>query len=152
MFGYSLAFSQIIILPLDVSNVKGMGFSLHIFWFIIYYCVLVFISFIGPFTLFYYDCDEEDPIATKICTAIKYELFCALAIAVIFLATYFFLSYSSLSYTMIDCPCDKFEYSDLNIATISRNWKYDYSFSFDYSTGFSIYMISLLSFVGWSFW
>jgi len=145
----TLAFTQIILLPLDASNAKGMGFRMDTFWMIIFYCVLIFISVIGPFSLFYYDCDDEDPLSTKICTAIKYEFFCALAVVVIFLATYFFLSTSSLPYTLIKCPSNSFEPSKANQASVSSNCQYDTGFSFDYSTGFNSYMVSLMSFVGW---
>ena len=60
--GLTLAFGQVLALPLDVSNARGQGagFRVDILWQIIYMIVAIYVFFLVPFALFYYESDEED--------------------------------------------------------------------------------------------
>ncbi len=62
VLGLTLAFAQILILPLDISNSRGSGsgFRVDILWQILIICVAVYIVFLAPISLFYYEAEDEE--------------------------------------------------------------------------------------------
>jgi hypothetical protein len=56
-----LAWAQVLMLPLDVSNVRGTGggIDMQLFWFIIYLSTAVFIAVILPCLIFWYEADPD---------------------------------------------------------------------------------------------
>jgi hypothetical protein len=56
-----LAWSQVLALPLDVSNSRGEGggIDMKLFWFIIYICSAVWIFVLIPFMKNYLEADED---------------------------------------------------------------------------------------------
>jgi LMBR1 domain-containing protein 1 len=59
--GLSVATCQVLALPLDVSNSKGLGGGLRmdILWQLIYIVVYAFVFVLIPYALFYYEADDE---------------------------------------------------------------------------------------------
>jgi hypothetical protein len=57
----TLAWAQVLMLPLDVSNLRGFGggIDMKLFWFIIYIATGVFVLFIIPALIYYYEADDE---------------------------------------------------------------------------------------------
>jgi hypothetical protein len=58
----TLAWAQVLMLPLDVSNVRGIdggGIDMKLFWFIIYLSTAVFIGLILPSLIFWYEADPD---------------------------------------------------------------------------------------------
>jgi LMBR1 domain-containing protein 1 len=57
-----LAFAQVLILPLDVSNSRGdgSGFRVDILWQIVFILVAIYVFFLAPFSLFYYEAEDEE--------------------------------------------------------------------------------------------
>ncbi len=56
-----LAWAQVLMLPLDVSNNRGFGgnINMRLFWFIVYIATAVFLLIIIPAIIYYYEADEE---------------------------------------------------------------------------------------------
>ena len=59
--GMTLSWAQVLMLPLDVSNMTGFGggIDMKLFWFIVYILTGVFVLFIIPTLIYYYEADEE---------------------------------------------------------------------------------------------
>ena len=58
----TLTWATVLMFPLDVSNTRSdieVGFRMDIFWFIIYITTGVFILFIIPACIYYYEADSE---------------------------------------------------------------------------------------------
>lgn len=57
----TLAWAQVLMLPLDVSNSRGEGggIDMKLFWFIIYISTAGFLLIIIPSIIYYYEADEE---------------------------------------------------------------------------------------------
>lgn len=56
-----LSWAQVLMLPLDVSNMSGFGgdLDMQLFWFIVYIATGVFVLFIIPSLIYYYEADDE---------------------------------------------------------------------------------------------
>jgi hypothetical protein len=57
----SLSWAQVLMLPLDVSNMTGFGggIDMKLFWFIVFILTGCFVLFIIPTLIYYYEADEE---------------------------------------------------------------------------------------------
>jgi hypothetical protein len=57
----ALSWAQVLMLPLDVANARGMGggIRMDLFWIIIYIATGVFILFIIPALTYYYESDPD---------------------------------------------------------------------------------------------
>jgi hypothetical protein len=53
-------------LPLDVTNVTtDGGLDMKTFWYIVYMTLAIMVFFVYPFSLFFYEQDEEDPLVLR---------------------------------------------------------------------------------------
>ncbi len=61
VLGMSLSWAQVLMLPLDVSNMSGFGggIDMKLFWFIVFILTGCFVLFIIPTLIYYYEADEE---------------------------------------------------------------------------------------------
>eukprot|EP00826_Nyctotherus_ovalis_P011973 TRINITY_DN1311_c0_g1_i7.p3 TRINITY_DN1311_c0_g1~~TRINITY_DN1311_c0_g1_i7.p3 ORF type:complete len:194 (-),score=53.83 TRINITY_DN1311_c0_g1_i7:1092-1673(-) len=147
VLGLTLAFAQILILPLDVSNARGDGadFRIDIFWQVVLIIVACYIVFIAPFSLFLYEADDEDSCGAKLCHAIKMEFFVIVILVILFLATYFFFNEAKIPLDEITIAANSFEtagYATNNMPSGSEtHMKLDVSFA--------IYIIAVFSWIGW---
>ncbi len=59
--GLTLAWAQVLMLPLDVANMTGFGggIDMKLFWFIVYITTAIMCLVIIPSLIFYYECDEN---------------------------------------------------------------------------------------------
>ena len=57
----TLAWAQVMMLPLDVSNITGFGggIDMKVFWFVIYLCTAIFLLFIIPALIIWYETDDD---------------------------------------------------------------------------------------------
>lgn len=57
----TLAWAQVLMLPLDVSNNRGLGgnIDMQLFWLIIYIATAVMLLFIIPTLSYYYEADDD---------------------------------------------------------------------------------------------
>ena len=89
-----LAESQVLVLPLDVSNSRSSGgMRIDIFWQIIYILVMIMLVLVLPWTLFYYESENTETGKKSCCYAIKYVICLVIIVALILGITYAFLSY-----------------------------------------------------------
>lgn len=60
VFGLTLCQAQALLVPLDVANASAIdqnGIDMKGFWYFIYATVIIFICFLMPFALFFYETD-----------------------------------------------------------------------------------------------
>jgi hypothetical protein len=63
-----LAWAQVLMLPLDVSNIYGFGggIDMKVFWFVIYIASGIFVLIINPTLIAFYEADPEWTCVNKI--------------------------------------------------------------------------------------
>jgi LMBR1 domain-containing protein 1 len=149
VLGLTLAFAQILILPLDVSNARGDGadFRVDIFWQIVLIAVACYIVFLAPFSLFLYEADDEETCGAKLCHAIKMEVFVIVILAILFIATYFFFNEAKI-------PLDEIKIFESSFSDQGDNMQTDdlpsgKETKMELNVSFAIYIIALFSWIGW---
>lgn len=91
VIGLTLAFGQVLMLPLDVSNNRqeGDGLNMKVFWFISFIASIVFIFLLYPIITGIYETDED----WSFCEKLKHILCCFIAtiivVACLSIALYF---------------------------------------------------------------
>ena len=92
VLGLTLAWSQVLLLPLDVSNNRtfGGGLNMKVFWFIIYISTALYILIIFPIVSGFYESDDDWTFCEKfrhsLCCFFV-TLFCFLLLSVILYVT-----------------------------------------------------------------
>ena len=150
IIGLTLAWIQVLLLPIDVSNHRtfGGGLDMKLFWYIIYILTIIYILVISPIASSYYEADYTWSCKEKICHSLCW----------FFIYFIFFLLITIILYASIGK-------ADVPIKTISCNYLENYQ-SYDspfekpkqYETldgeieikvNFLIYAIAVLLFVSW---
>eukprot|EP00744_Colponema_vietnamica_P002374 GILI01003739.1.p1 GENE.GILI01003739.1~~GILI01003739.1.p1 ORF type:complete len:498 (-),score=132.07 GILI01003739.1:274-1767(-) len=149
IFGLTLAWAQVLVLPLDVANSRGLGGGLRvdILWQVIYIAIAIMIVALIPFSIYYYEGDEEDSMGKRICTAIKYELVTGGIVCAIFAIMFVFLGYSEIPVPVIACGAYDMVASD-NVSTTTFACKKS-SIDLLIPVSFPVYVMAFISFVGW---
>jgi len=147
VLGLTLAFAQILILPLDVSNSRGQGAGMRIdlLWQILFISVAVYIVLLAPFSLFYYEAEDEEETSSKICHAVKMELFLLVIMVILFCATYFFFAKAEIPVEEYAVGVLKLQDSDATLSSVLAGS--ETTLTLDVS--FPIYIIAVFSWIGW---
>ena len=77
IFGYFLCTAFLLLIPLDISNSRGLGggLTLEALYQIMFLVVIVFTVFVVPYTLLVYETDDESALITRLLYALFSELF-----------------------------------------------------------------------------
>ena len=115
IIGLTLAWCQVLMVPLDVSNNRtfGGGINMKLFWFIIFVITLVYILVIFPISSSLYETQED----WTVCEKIKHSL-CYFLVQIIFFIAITGILYATIGETSI--PIKKIEYND-NCGNIEFN-------------------------------
>ena len=110
------------------------GLNMELFWKIIYWLIPIWMFFLIPFSTFYYEADDGMIMAgtsigakpnSRICEAIKYEMFVVVIFGLIFALTYLFMNETSIPVREVVGP----RFSDGPIFTITQNTAVNATFS-----------------------
>lgn len=148
--GSALAWALILVLPLDVANSRGTGggFNMELFYQILFIVYFAFIVFILPFTLFYYESDDEKPFMSRLCYAFCLELSVIIITVIMTLIAYFALRKVQLGNYLIASYAD-FSPSEGMISLPNPQVMWDEGVTVNLP-GF-VFVIVFLIFVGWFF-
>jgi LMBR1 domain-containing protein 1 len=149
IIGMTLAWAQVLMLPLDVSNSRdfGGGIRMDLFWIIIYLCTAVFIFFIIPALTYYYEADPEWSMWEKIKYSFWYFLATVVVILLILLVSYAFLSTAEIPITTVNCSIALVQVSNYHQVNTSNCSTLASTLNIDVS--FPIYVIGFMSFISW---
>ena len=148
IIGLTLAWCQVLMIPLDVSNNRtfGGGINMKAFWLIIFVITIIYILIIFPISSSLYDCqDEWTP-----CEKIRHCLCFFLTILIFFVAITAIL-YSSIGRTDIPISVLKCHSmpipSNADIGNICKPVKK--TKSIELKVNIIIYSVAVLTFVSW---
>ena len=99
VLGLTLCQAQALMVPLDVANqsaIANNALNMRAFWFFLYIIVLIFITILMPYAIFFYETDEEDTMCKRLLKALCFT-FAALAISVMIL----FISWAFLKFVVL---------------------------------------------------
>jgi LMBR1 domain-containing protein 1 len=144
---------EILILPLDVSNVQeGGGLDMKGFWYTMTMTSAIFIFLILPVAYFYYE-TEGDALRSRIWHATKMEFFFLIIFSIIIFVSYAVLSKTNVPVEAVDWLADgtgSNYFLSLSSKTLSEGWSVGGD-SFTVNISFAVYLIGLIAFIGWWF-
>lgn len=118
------------------------------FWTVVYIVVLVMISILLPYALFFYETDEDDPMRKRLCTALCYTVGAIIITVMVLFISWAVFKWVNLPYSELS----------LNIANkVNRNAPINvptpgYSDKqMELEASLAVYIVAILSFFGWIF-
>ena len=156
IIGLTLAWFQVLLLPLDVNNIRtfGSGLNMKILWYILFISIIIYVLILFPISSSFYEADDDwsccDKFQHSICWFLVYIIF----FGGLSLVLYFTIGYADIPVHSISCNYDSFidipssiDLSSLEnidkLCTINKND------SIELQVSFIIYAIAILSFVSW---
>ena len=157
IIGLTLAWCQVLMVPLDVSNNRtfGGGIDMKSFWSIVFIITLVYILVIFPITSSLYETQDD----WTCCEKFKHSI-CFFLVLIIFFVGLTGVLYGTIGKT--DIPIKKIEYEDnceLNLILIDSSKPIDYDDikcnikrtdeTIELNVNIIIYSMSVLTFFSW---
>lgn len=99
VLGLTLCQAQALLVPLDVANnsaQNNFGIDMKGFWLFIYAAVLLFITLLLPFALFFYETDEDDSYLKRLGLAALYTFLANIISIILIFATWAGFKFVSL--------------------------------------------------------
>ena len=154
ILGLTLAWCQVLMVPLDVSNNRtfGGGINMKLFWFIIFVITIIYILIIFPISSSLYEAQDEWTLGEKI----KHSL-CFFLIVIIFFVAITAILYSTIGKTdipikVIKCPKNEkniFYESNIPLDPPKICQTLDKDSSIELKVNIIIYSVAVLTFVSW---
>lgn len=147
--GLTLCFITILMLPLDVGNTRtNGGFPMQILWTIDLILVAIYSFIIIPFTIFFYEAEEEGKgIAYQVKQALKWESIVIVIFSIITVILWIFIGIAEVPTTLLTSGIENgnlgFQTSCINCTRIEPNQNF-----VNYRISFPLYVISMLTFAG----
>ena len=156
IIGLTLAWCQVLMVPLDVSNNRtfGGGIDMKLFWFIIFIITLIYVLVIFPISSSLYETQDD----WTVCEKIKHCL-CFFLVLIIFFVGITAVLYATIGKTSI--PITKKEYEDCSIDNVifdsndsdflsKLNCKLKTSEeSVELNVNIIVYSMAILTFISW---
>ena len=159
ILGLTLAWCQVLMVPLDVSNNRtfGGGINMKLFWFIIFTISLIYVLVIFPISSSLYETQDD----WTCCEKLRHSL-CMFLVMIIFFVAITAILYSTIGKT--DVPIKKIEYNencskDLILFDSDSDTDIDFSKinceviinneSVELNVNIIVYSMAVLTFISW---
>ena len=156
ILGLTLAWFQVLLLPLDVNNIRtfGSGLNMKVLWYILFISIIVYVLILFPISSSFYEADEDWTCCEKVCHSIRWFLVYVIFFGALSIILYATIGYVDLPVQSISCNYNSFvnisstiDISSLNnftdLCTVNKDD------SIEINVSFIIYAIAILSFVSW---
>ena len=154
VLGLTLAWAQVLLLPLDVSNNRGEGngINMKIFWLLIYVLSIIYIIIIFPLTSAFYDSDYELSFNEKMKHSLCHFLITLIGFLAISIILHFAIGKATIPFESKYCPISNFmnsaeEFSELYL--FRENNCYRNSKKIEIKVNYLITCIAIFSFISW---
>ena len=156
LIGLTLAWFQVLLLPLDVNNIRtfGSGLNMKVLWYILFISIMVYVLILFPISSSYYETDEDWSCGEKITHSLSWFLVYIIFFGGLSLVLYFTIGKAEIPINSITCNYNDFiitpsniDISKLNNITKICNISEDKFLEIKVS--FIVYAIAILSFVSW---
>ena len=152
ILGLTLAWFQVLLLPLDVNNIRtfGSGLNMKVLWYILFISIIAYVLILFPISSSYYEADEDWSCCEKfrhsICWFLVYAFFFGTLSAILYIS----IGQAELPIHSISCPYEIFSNSSIEISNLNTtNCEINEDATLEIDVSFIIYAIAILSFVSW---
>ena len=156
IIGLTLAWFQVLLLPLDVNNIRtfGSGLNMKILWYILFISIIIYVLILFPISSSYYEADEDWSCCEKFQHSIGWFIVYFIFFGGISIVLYFTIGYAKVPVQSISCNYNSFlnisssiDISSLqNLDSLCTINKDD---SIELKVSFIVYAIAILTFVSW---
>lgn len=117
-----LCWIEILLLPLDVLNTRGLenGLRIDLIWTIFYIIICILAVFILPILIAYNECDNDWSIIEKFKYVLCYYITILIVISTTIIVTYFFFSNADFPFNKINCSIENFQKSNTIMLNIEK--------------------------------
>jgi LMBR1 domain-containing protein 1 len=150
ILGLTLAWAQVLLLPLDVSNNRGdgNGINMKIFWIIIYVLSFIYIIIIFPIVTAFYDSDFELTFNEKLKHSICSFLATFISFILISIILHYTIGKANIKLNYINCPISNYEYSNIEI-TANNEYCIENKGNISIKVNYVITCLAIFSFISW---
>lgn len=153
VFGLTLSWAIVLMLPLDVGNSRGDGdLDMKNFWYAMFMMIAIIVAVLIPCAIYFYESDEDDPFKRRLCWTIFQEV-CTLIIALaILFITWAFWRWADIPVQKITKSVSHIEYSSyqINVNDLPNQQTSSEGY-LELEVSFPVYVMAMMSFVGWVF-
>ena len=156
IIGLTLAWFQVLLLPLDVNNIRtfGSGINMKILWYILFISIIIYVLILFPISSSYYETDDDWTCCEKFTHSISWFLVYIIFFGGITLVLYFTIGQAQIPAHSISCNYNDFMITPRNIDISKLNnitsiCEINTDDILEINVSFIIYCIAILSFVSW---
>ena len=156
LIGLTLAWFQVLLLPLDVNNIRtfGSGLNMKVLWYILFISIMVYVLILFPISSSYYETDEDWSCGEKITHSLSWFLVYIIFFGGLSLVLYFTIGKAEIPINSITCNYNDFVItpSDIDISKLNNITKIcniSEDKFLEIQVSFIVYAIAILSFVSW---
>ena len=156
VIGLTLAWFQVLLLPLDVNNNRTFGSELNmqVLWYILYISIIVYVLILFPISSSYYETDEDWSCCEKIQHSISWFLVYIIFFGALSIILYFTIGQAEIPIQTISCNYNDFTTTpsilDIkNLNNITNLCTINTDETLEINVSYIIYAIAILSFVSW---
>ena len=156
LIGLTLAWFQVLLLPLDVNNIRtfGSGLNMKVLWYILFISIMVYVLILFPISSSYYETDEDWSCCEKITHSLSWFLVYIIFFGGLSLVLYFTIGKAEIPINSITCNYNDFIItpSDIDISKLNNITKIcniSEDKFLEIKVSFIVYAIAILSFVSW---
>jgi len=153
VLGLTLSWAIVLMLPLDVGNSQGNGdLDMMNFWIAVFMIIAFVIAILIPCAIYFYESDEDDSLKKRMFWTIFQEI-CTLIIAfAILFITWAFWRWADIPVELISKGVSYMEFSSYSIdPKVLGGQQQIRDTSLQIEVEFPIYVMAMMSFVGWVF-
>jgi len=99
IIGLTLCQAQALMVPLDVANYSAIdkdGIDMKGFWYFIYSIILIFVCLLLPFSLFFYETDEDETVFRFLIKALIYTVIANIVSIILLFVSWNFFKFVQL--------------------------------------------------------
>ena len=150
IIGLTLAWIQVLLLPIDVSNHRtfGGGLNMKLFWYIIYILTIIYILVISPLASSYYDADYTWSCREKICHSLCWFFIYFIFFLLITIILYASIGKADVPIKKISCNFLENYQNSNSIFEMPKNYE-TFDEDIEIKVNFLIYAIAVLLFASW---
>ena len=155
VLGLTLAWAQVLLLPLDVSNNRGEGngINMKVFWLLIYILSFIYILIIFPLTSAFYDSDYDLTFNEKMKHSLCNFLITFIGFLAISIILHVTIGKATIPFEYQYCPISNFknsneEFNDLLFIN-NNNCIQNSKINIEIKVNYLITCVALFSFISW---
>ncbi|CAD8143814.1 unnamed protein product [Paramecium octaurelia] len=154
IIGMTLTWAQVLMLPLDAANSRGLGEGLDMdfFWKFIYMLILIFGTLFIPFAQYYYESDDEKSVGQRCCAALYQQLCFVVIVALLLFISYAFLRFADIPVYISVKSCAQptiFLDSETPFTGVANSLQEDSADTLEYEVSFPVYVMAFMSLFGY---